>query len=219
MYKYIYTLQWTGFELTTLVVIWHDHNGLCPYQSTKDESIVDYLICLVNITKFACYAIFVCISWNAEFIYLFIWGLMAAIQRGIVELDHRLLLYTYIFIQNKIRIPHLKYCKYKLILISSMNKFKINKTVKSRRYHRIIMIHISKKNRQHIAKRKSTKGQTTICKRVLNNVHHGAMQYLCRWLLNSESNKTTALIYSMQYIYYLPVIFHILHIISMTYSM
>jgi hypothetical protein len=40
LYEDMYTSQWTGFELTTLVVIWHDHDGPCPYQSPKEKSIV-----------------------------------------------------------------------------------------------------------------------------------------------------------------------------------
>ena len=106
---------------------------------------------------------------------------MAAIQRGIVELDHRLLLYTYIFIQNKIRIPHLKYCKYKLILISSMNKFKINKTVISRRYHRGNQDpYIKEEQTTHWPKEKVQKDKRQSTNRVLSNVQHGAMQYIGR---------------------------------------
>jgi hypothetical protein len=111
---------------------------------------------------------FGCISWNAE-------------------LDHRLLSYTCIFIQNKIRIAHLKYYKYKFILILSINKFKINKTVISRRYHRSNQnLYIEEDQTTQWPKENVLKDKQQSTNRILNNVQHDAMQYLGRWLLNGS---------------------------------
>ena len=205
----MYNSQWTGFELTTLVVIGHERDGPCSYQLPKEKS--SRLPNLpVNIQKFACYDIFLllvqkqfgCTSWNAE-------------------LDHRLLSYTCIFIQNKIRISHLKYCKYKFILILSMNKFKINKTVISRRYHRGNQNpHIEEDQRTQWPKEKVQKDKQQSTNRILNNVLHDAMQYLGRSLLNGSLRVIKLQPrFKVYNIYYLPVIFHIFRIISIAYSM